>query len=216
MAKIDLPPKFMPHLTNPIGFRLIKNKDWQSIWFADKKQYRDYFLEDRKIRKFLEGRLKNAGLEKVEIERSVNDVRIKITVLRPGLVIGRGGQGIENLKKDLQKIFIGKKLKNFDVLESKHGDLSAKLVGENIAGQIIRRLPFRRVLEMAMERVLTAGAKGVKVEIAGRLGGLERARTEKRTKGEVPVSTIDSQIDYCFSVAQTKYGTIGIKVWIHR
>lgn len=207
--------KIMPHLTHPTGFRLINNKKWPSLWFASKRQYKEYFLEDRKIRDFLNGRLKNAGLEKVEIERSANDVRVKISVLRPGLVIGRGGQGIESLKKDLQHLVSGK-LKHFDVLEIKKGDLSAKLVSENIAGQIIRRLPFRRVLDMAMEKSMTAGAKGIKVEIGGRLGGLERARTEKRTKGEVPVSTIESEIDYYFTEAQTKYGTIGIKVWIHR
>jgi len=205
----------MPHLVNPIGFRLIVNKKWNSVWFADKKQYRDYFFEDRKVREFLQNRLKSAGLEKVEIERSVNDIRITVVVLRPGLVIGRGGLGIEALKKDLQKSISGR-LKNFNVVESKKGDLSAKLVGENIAGQLIRRYPFRRAVDQAMERTMQSGAQGIKVEIGGRLGGLERARTEKKSRGEVPVSTIDENIDYALTLAETKFGTIGIKVWIHK
>lgn len=205
----------MPHLVNPIGFRLIVNKKWNSVWFADKKQYRDYFFEDRKIRELLQNRLKSAGLERVEIERSVNDIRITVVVLRPGLVIGRGGLGIEALKKDLQKSITGR-LKNFNVVESKKGDLSAKLVGENIAGQLIRRYPFRRAVDQAMERTMQSGALGIKVEIGGRLGGLERARTEKKSRGEVPVSTIDENIDYALTLAETKFGTIGIKVWIHK
>ncbi|KKS43908.1 MAG: 30S ribosomal protein S3 [candidate division CPR1 bacterium GW2011_GWA2_42_17] len=205
----------MPHLVNPIGFRLIVNKKWNSAWFADKKQYRDYFFEDRKIRELLQNRLKSAGLERVEIERSVNDIRITVVVLRPGLVIGRGGLGIEALKKDLQKSITGR-LKNFNVVESKKGDLSAKLVGENIAGQLIRRYPFRRAVDQAMERTMQSGALGIKVEIGGRLGGLERARTEKKSRGEVPVSTIDENIDYALTLAETKFGTIGIKVWIHK
>lgn len=205
----------MPHLVNPIGFRLIVNKKWNSVWFADKKQYRDYFFEDRKIRELLQNRLKSAGLERVEIERSVNDIRITVVVLRPGLVIGRGGLGIEALKKDLQKSITGR-LKNFNVVESKKGDLSAKLVGENIAGQLIRRYPFRRAVGQAMDRTMQSGALGIKVEIGGRLGGLERARTEKKSRGEVPVSTIDENIDYALTLAQTKFGTIGIKVWIHK
>lgn len=205
----------MPHLVNPIGFRLSVNKKWNSVWFADKKQYRDYFFEDRKIRELLQNRLKSAGLERVEIERSVNDIRITVVVLRPGLVIGRGGLGIEALKKDLQKSITGR-LKNFNVVESKKGDLSAKLVSENIAGQLIRRYPFRRAVDQAMERTMQSGALGIKVEIGGRLGGLERARTEKKSRGEVPVSTIDENIDYALTLAETKFGTIGIKVWIHK
>lgn len=205
----------MPHLVNPVGFRLITSKRWDSVWFADKAQYRTYFFEDRKIKTFLQNRLKSAGLERVVIERSVNDVRITVVVLRPGLVIGRGGLGIEALKKDLQKNVSGR-LKNFNVLESKKGDLSAKLVGENISGQLIRRYPFRRAVDQAMERTMQSGALGIKVEVGGRLGGLERARTEKKSCGEVPVSTIDSKIDYALTLAQTKYGTIGIKVWIHK
>lgn len=205
----------MPHLVNPVGFRLIVNKKWNSVWFASKKQYRDYFLGDRKIRELLQNRLKSAGLERVEIERSVNDIRITVVVLRPGLVIGRGGLGIEALKKDLQKSISGR-LKNFNVIESKKGDLSAKLVGENIASQLIRRFPFRRAVDQAMERTMQSGALGIKVEIGGRLGGLERARTEKKSRGEVPVSTIDEKIDYALTLAETKFGTIGIKVWIHK
>lgn len=205
----------MPHLTNPTGFRLIKNRDWQSTWFADKKHYRDYFLEDKRIRGYLDNKLKTAGLEKVEIERSPNDVRVTVSVSRPGLVIGRGGSGIETVKRELQGRIVSR-LKNFNVLESKKAGVSAKIIGETIASQLLRRYPYRRAVEGAMNRAMEAGALGIKVEVGGRLGGLERARTEKKSKGEVPTSTFDSLIDYAFTIAQTKYGTIGIKVWVHR
>lgn len=205
----------MPHLVNATGFRLSKRKKWQSLWVTGKSQYKKYLLEDLSIRKFLMERLKNAGVEKVEIERSANDVKLSISVARPGLVIGRGGSGIESLRKDLLTKISGR-LKNFNVLEIKKPELSAKLVAENLASQIVRRFPHKRAIDQAIERTIAAGAKGIKVEVGGRLGGSDQARTEKKSSGEVPLSTINSDIDYGFSEAQTKYGTIGVKIWIHK
>lgn len=203
----------MGQKTHPVGFRLSITKNWQSAWFDD-RHYTDLLHEDLQIKKVLEEKIKNAGLQNLEIERSINDVTINLWVAKPGIVIGRGGSGIESLKQKLQKIVSGKLKLNVNQVQKP--DLSAKLLAENIARQIERRYPYKRAAKQALQKTMDAGAKGVRVSVAGRLAGTEIARTEHWEQGSVPTQTLKAKIDFAREVALTKYGTIGVKVWIYK
>ena len=212
----------MGQKVNPKGFRIGSLYSWSSNWFASSKDYKHLLLEDVKLREFLFDKLALAGITQVQIDRSINNITITLHVARPGVVIGRGGSGLEELKK-----LIAQKLKKdsktnkppkfeLNVIEVKKPDLSARLVGLRIADQMIKRYPHRRAVSQALERIMSAGAKGVKIVLAGRIGGAEISRTEKYTKGSVPLSTIRSDIDYFEQPALTKFGYVGIKIWIYK
>jgi small subunit ribosomal protein S3 len=206
----------MGQKTNPVGFRLGIIKSWDSKWFAA-KNYATFLHEDITIKQFLRRRLHQAGVSKIEIERAANkDKRAKINIYtaRPGLVIGRKGVEVENLKKELQHITDKEIILN--ITEVKRPEVDAQLVSENIALQIERRVSFRRAMKRNVSQALKFGAKGIKAMCAGRLAGAEMARTEWYREGRVPLQTIRADIDYGFSIAKTKYGTIGVKVWVFK
>lgn len=207
----------MGQKTNPISNRLTINPDWQSKWFA-KGHYRQYLVDDLKIRNFLKAKLANAAVRRVEIIRSRDRLAIQVTTSKPGLVIGRGGQGINALKDEIQKQFYpGKQpIVRLDIIEDRNPDRSATLVGQNIGSQIERRIPYRRACKQAMEKTLASGAKGIKIIVSGRLNGAEIARTEKFQDGSIPLSRFERDIDFDVYHAKTTYGVIGVKVWINR
>jgi small subunit ribosomal protein S3 len=210
----------MGQKVNPISFRLetVKNSpEWQSSWFANARKYPILLLEDKNIRDFLQKRLYSAGIVSIRIERSVKKIKILIVVSRPGLVIGRGGKELETLKKEIQKLMAkatGKQSIEIQVEEFKHADLSAKLVAEKIAYQLTKRMPYRRVVLSAIEKCMSAGAKGVKVVLSGRINGAEIGRREKFSEGKIPLSTIRSKIDYFECPSLTRSGYIGVKVYL--
>lgn len=210
----------MGQKVNPFAFRLSQVKNWKSRWFAgDPKKYRQNLLEDVKIRQFLMKKLKLAGIVSVQIERSINKMKVILYVSRPGVVIGRGGATLEQLKKELcQMVSIAEPEKNLEIepVEVKDPELSAQLVATRIAEQLERRFPHRRVVTKTIERVMGAGAKGIKIVLSGRIAGAEIARTEKFAEGKVPLQTLRAKIDYAQVPALTKSGYIGIKVWIYR
>lgn len=204
---------------NPHGFRLGSFYTWNSRWFATKQTYRDNLLNDVNLRGVLMARLKTAGIARVEIERLINKIEIILYVSRPGVVIGRGGQGLEELKKfiaDFLKIKDGKNSLKIDlkIEPVKEPNLEAYLVAQNISDQLIRRLPHNRVANQTIERVMGAGAKGVRVVLSGRIGGSEIGRRERYQQGEVPLTTLREKIDMASVPALTKSGYIGVKVWI--
>ncbi len=207
---------------NPHGFRLGTIFTWNSRWFADKKRYKHLLLEDVKLRQVLTLRLKSAGLSRVEIDRSINKIDITVYVSRPGMVIGRGGTGLEDIKKYittfLQK---GKTAQTALKIELKvepvkEPNLDAQIVATAVSEQLIKRLPHRRVVKQAIERVMQAGAKGVRIMLSGRIAGAEISRREKYQQGTVPLSTIREEVDFASVPALTKSGYIGVKVWICR
>ena len=210
----------MGQKVNPIGFRLETSKnspEWQSSWFANSKKYPILLLEDKKIRDFLQKKIYSAGIVNIKIERSVKKIKITLVVSRPGLVIGRGGKDLESLKKDIQKLLTkesGKQSVEIQVEEFKHADLSAKLIAEKIAYQLTKRMPYRRVVLSSIEKSMTAGAKGVKVVLSGRINGAEIGRREKFSEGKIPLSTIRSRIDYHECPSLTRSGYIGVKVYL--
>lgn len=200
---------------HPYGFRLGISKDWKSRWFVDKKDFGKYVVEDQKIRRFLDKRLSTAGLESVHIERSLNEVKIKIKVSKPGLVIGRGGSGVEELEKSLRS-YTKAKVK-LTVEEVKNPELNAKLVGDYIARQMKRRIPYRRVVNSAIQSAMDKGAKGIKIKVAGLLSGSNTiARSEYYVVGSIPTQTLRADIDYAQIHCNLIYGTVGIKVWIYK
>ena len=204
----------MGQKTHPTGFRLGTTKDWKSHWFdEDSEGYSEKVLEDRRIRKFVRNHVGRAGIQRVEIERSLNKLRIVIRVARPGMVIGRGGSRIELLRDGLEDI-CGKK-PEISVEEVKNPALSASLIAENIAGQIERRRSAMRAAATEAEKAMHKGAKGAKVQLSGRLRGSQYARKTTITKGSVPLQTIRANIDYALEEAHTKYGKIGVKVWVY-
>lgn len=209
----------MGQKVNPIGFRIGAGQSWASSWFASNgKIYRKELLEDYKIRKFLMNELQMAGIVTVEIRRSINKINIVLHVSRPGVVIGRGGSALEELKRKLEKfVSVPEPEKNLqlDVAEVKNPELSSQLVAVRIAEQLKRRMPHRRVIAKAMERVIAAGAKGVKINLSGRIAGAEISRTEKYYEGKVPLQTLRAKLDYTQLPSLTKFGYIGIKVWIY-
>lgn len=210
----------MGQKVNPFGFRLSQSKNWKSRWFAsDPKKYKQNLIEDVKIRKFLMKKLKLAGIVNVQIERSINKMKVVLYVSRPGVVIGRGGATLEQLKKELcQMVSISEPEKNLEIepAEVKDPELSAQLVAIRIAEQLERRFPHRRVVAKTIERVMGAGAKGIKITLSGRIAGAEISRTEKFAEGKVPLQTLRAEIDYAQVPALTKSGYIGVKVWIFK
>jgi small subunit ribosomal protein S3 len=211
----------MGQKVNPHVIRLGTVFNWQSRWF-DERTYKEVVLEDYGLRKMLMERLRSAGIASVEIERSINSLKIIIHVSRPGIVIGRGGTGLEELKKAITAFFAkqrgNKTMPKMDIRVEpvKEPNLNAQLVAINIADQLVRRLPFKRILNSTAERVMSSGALGVKIKLTGRIGGAEIGRQEKIRVGTVPVSTIRENISYAQVPALTKKGYIGIKVWINR
>lgn len=212
----------MGQKVNPIGFRLGSTFSWKSRWFGGKKDYSEKMLEDYRLRTYLNTKLANAGVVQIDIERSLTTLKVILYVSRPGVVIGKGGVNLETVKKDVEKLInISKSKQNkvrvdLKVEEVKKPDLSAKLVAERIADQLIKRFPHRRAVSQALERVMQAGAKGVKIALSGRIGGAEISRSEKYFQGSVPTQTLRANIDYFHSSARTRSGYVGIKVWIYK
>ena len=203
----------MGQKVNPNGLRVGVIKDWESRWYAKKQDFGDTLVEDYELREYLLKTLAPAGVPKVEIERSASRVRINIHVAKPGMVIGRGGAEIEKLKATLEKK-LGKSV-SLNIVEIKNPGVNAQLVAENIAAQLERRISFRRALKQAIGRAMKLGAKGIKCQASGRLGGAEIARSETYKEGTIPLQTIRADIDYGFAEAKTTYGRIGVKVWIY-
>ena len=206
----------MGHKVNPHGLRVGVIKNWDSNWYAKKADMGDLIVEDYNIRRFLKKKLFAAGLSKAEIERSASgDVRVKLHVAKPGMVIGRGGEEIAVLEKELKKLTGGKNVK-VSIEPIKNADANAQLVAENVAGQIERRASFRRAMKQSISRAMRLGAKGIKVTISGRLNGADIARSESYHEGTIPLHTLRADIDYGFAEADTTYGKIGVKVWIYK
>lgn len=208
----------MGQKVNPISFRIGTTQLWQARWFADSKKYRQFIAEDIKIRQLLMKRLKPAGVTRVEIERYSGKLKIIISVARPGVLIGRGGTGLTELKKYLLKELKIKEENTLEVvpMDLKSPDLSAYLVAQGITDQLVKRLPAQRVMNQAVERVMRAGAKGVRIVLSGRIGGAEIARREWKQMGTMPLHTLRSDIDFASVPALTKSGYVGVKVWINR
>lgn len=205
----------MGQKVSPHGLRVGIIKDWDTKWYANKKDFSNLLVEDHKIRKFVKEKLFVSGISRIEIERAANNrVKINIHTAKPGMVIGKGGQGVEELKKDLEKLT--KKNVAVNVVEVKRPEVDAQLVAENIAFSLERRVSFRRAMKQAMQRAMRSGAKGIKVLTSGRLGGAEMARSEGYNQGNVPLHTLRADIDYGFAEAMTTYGKLGVKVWIYK
>ena len=202
----------MGQKVNPHGLRVGVINDWDSRWYAE-ADFADNLVEDYKIRTFLKKRLYSAGISKIEIERASDRLKIIIFTAKPGVVIGRAGAEIENLKTEIQK-FTDKKL-NLEIKEIKKPDLNAQLVAENIATQLENRISFRRAMKSTMSRTMKAGAKGIKTSVSGRLGGADMARTEFYSEGTIPLQTLRADIDYGFAEADTTFGKLGVKAWIY-
>ena len=202
----------MGQKVNPKGFRLAVRRDWESRWFAGKGDYAEAVNEDYRIREFLNKKLKAASVPRIFIERAGQRIRVKIYTARPGVVIGQKGSALETLKADLAK-FLGKDVL-VDIQEIKKPDLVAYLVAESVALQLERRVSFRRAIKKAISSCMSAGADGVKLQVSGRLGGAEIARTEWQRKGRIPLHTLRENIDYGFTEAHTVYGKIGVKCWL--
>ena len=204
----------MGQKVNPHGLRVGVIKNWSSRWFAKDEIFGDTLVSDYNIRKYLKNELKEAGISKIEIERDGHRVRVFLNVAKPGMVIGRGGEQIDKYKNALEKMV--KMPVALNVVEIRQPDLDAQLVAENIAGQLERRIAFRRAMKMAIRNTMRLGAKGIKITCSGRLGGAEIARSEHYHEGTIPLQTIRADIDYGFFEANTTYGKIGVKVWIYR
>ena len=204
----------MGQKVNPHGMRVGVIKDWDARWFARKGEFAEYIKEDNEIRKQLKKQLYAAGVAKIETERAANKLTVTVHTAKPGIVIGKGGQGVEELKKQLSAK-TGKAVV-LNIMEVKRPDINAQLVAENIASQLERRISFRRAMKQCIGRAMKGGALGIKTMCAGRLGGAEIARTEKYHDGSIPLQTIRADIDYGFAEANTTYGKIGCKVWIYK
>jgi small subunit ribosomal protein S3 len=212
----------MGQKVNPVAFRIGHSEDWKSRWY-DKKLYRDFLRQDFVLRNFLMKHLSKAGIDRIEIERSVNVIKVIIKTARPGFIIGRGGGGVEELKTRIKRLLIKEKgfsAKNeirLEIEEVKSPESCAAIVAQNIVDQIEKRIAFRRVLKQSLEKVMQVkGAEGVKIMMKGRLGGAEIARTEWLLKGKIPLQTLRAKIDYAGATAYTTYGTVGVKVWIYK
>lgn len=198
---------------NPHGMRVGVIKDWDSRWYSE-KDFADQLLEDHKIRKHIKNKLYTAGISNIEIEKAANRVRITINTAKPGMVIGKGGSGVEQLKDEIESI-IDKKT-SINVVEVKNPDIDSQLIAENIAVQLERRISFRRAMKQSISRAMRSGALGIKTMVSGRLGGSEIARTEWYHEGTIPLQTLRADIDYGFAEAYTTYGKIGVKVWVYK
>ena len=204
----------MGQKVNPHGLRVGVIKDWDSRWYVNAKDFGDTLVEDYKLRRTLKKQLYSAGVPKIEIERDASKVRVHIHCAKPGMVIGKGGAEIEKLRLQCEKM-LGKPV-TINIVEVKTPDLNAQLVAENIAQQLEKRTSFRRAMKQCIGRAMKLGAKGIKTQVAGRVGGAEIARTEQYHDGTIPLQTLRADIDYGFAEAATTYGRIGVKVWIYR
>ena len=204
----------MGQKVNPKSMRLQINTTWDSNWYADKKNYAKYLHRDIELRDELSKRLRNAGIEKVEIQRSNKKVIVNVRTSKPGVIIGKQGESIDKLREKLQKKFHDQF--EINILEIKKPDISAKIIGQNIAQQIEKRISYRRAAKQAIQRAIDAGAKGIKIQLAGRLNGVEIARSEFYKDGNIPLHTFRADIDYARVRAETTYGTIGIKIWVYK
>ena len=204
----------MGQKVNPHGLRVGVIKDWDSKWFAGKREFGDQLVEDHEIRKYVKKVCFNAGIAKIGIERKQNRVFITIYAAKPGIIIGRGGAEIEKLKAQIEKI--SNKTVNVNIMEVKNPDTNAQLVAENIAAQLENRISFRRAMKQVMGRAMRMGVKGIKTAVSGRVGGAEIARTEQYHEGTIPLQTLRADIDYGFAEAKTTYGILGVKVWIYK
>ena len=203
----------MGQKVHPIGMRVGIIRDWDAKWYAE-KEYAEFLHEDLRIRKFIATKLADAAVSTIEIERAANRVNISIHTAKPGMVIGKGGSEVENLRKELNKL-TGKRV-HINIVEIKKPDLDAKLVGEGIARQLENRVAFRRAQKQAIQRAMRAGAKGIKTQVSGRLNGADIARSEGYSEGTVPLHTLRADIDYAWEEADTTYGKLGVKTWIYR
>jgi len=209
----------MGQKVNPIGFRTGVMMGWKSRWYASKQEYAELLYEDLRVRDFIKKHPKkqqyrNAGIDRIEIERTRDEVKVILFVARPGLIIGKKGQEVELLQEELQNL-IGRRV-NLKIEEIKRPELQAQLVAEDVSNQLSRRSSFRRTIKRAMEQTMDAGAKGIKIRLAGRLGGAEMARIEKQISGSIPLSTLRAKIDYGFTEAKTPQGHIGVQVWVNQ
>ena len=204
----------MGQKVNPTGFRAGIMEGWKSRWYASKKDFSELLVEDQKIRKYLKVKCRFAGISKIEIERTRDEVKVLLYAARPGIIIGRKGQEVERLQGDLQNL-VGRRI-NIKIEEISRPEMYAQLVAEDIGEQLQKRASFRRTMKRAMEASMEAGAKGIKIQLAGRLGGAEMARREKQISGSIPLSTLRAKIDYGFTEAKTAQGNIGIQVWINQ
>ncbi len=204
----------MGQKVSPHGLRVGVIKDWDSKWYANKKSFSDYLIEDKKVRDFVKKKLYIAGVSKIVIERAAeNQMRISVLTAKPGMVIGRGGDGIDQLKNDLEKM-TGKSV-SVNIVEVRRPELDAQLTAESVAQALEKRVSFRRAMKQAIQRTMKAGGKGVKIVVSGRVGGAEIARSEKYSEGNVPLHTLRADISYGFIEADTQYGKLGVKVWIN-
>lgn len=204
----------MGQKVNPHGLRVGIIKGWSSVWYADKKTFNEFLLEDNKIRVYVKKKLFISGLSKIDIERAANKIKLTVFTAKPGMVIGRGGSGVEELRIAIEKMT--KKEVVVNVEEIKSPELDGQLVAENIAAQLERRVSFRRALKQSIQRTMRSGAKGIKTQVAGRLGGADMARTEGYSEGSIPLQTLRADIDYGFAEANTTFGKVGVKVWIYK
>jgi small subunit ribosomal protein S3 len=200
---------------HPHGLRVGVIKDWDAKWYADKKNFADNLVEDNQIREYVKSKLYTSGISKIEIERAAKRVKINIFTAKPGMIIGKGGSGIEALKKNLEQ-FVKDKNILINIVEVRSAETDAQLMAENIAAQLEKRISFRRAMKQTIQRAMRAGAKGVKTACAGRLGGAEIARTEQYHEGTIPLQTLRADINYGFAEADTTYGKIGVKVWLYK
>ncbi|GAA0772149.1 30S ribosomal protein S3 [Clostridium subterminale] len=205
----------MGQKVHPHGLRVGVIKDWDAKWYADKKNFADNLVEDNAIREYLKKRLFTAGISKIEIERAAKRVKINIHTAKPGMVIGKGGQSIEELKVALKEV-VQDKFVLINIVEVKTPENNAQLMAENIAAQLEKRISFRRAMKQTIQRAMRTGVKGVKTACSGRLGGAEIARTEQYHEGTIPLQTLRADIDYGFIEANTIYGKIGVKVWVYK
>ena len=199
---------------DPHGLRVGIIRDWDSKWYANKKDFADNLVEDYKIREFVKEKLYIAGISKVEIERRANTIKVSAFTAKPGIALGKNGENVTKIRNDLSKKF--KKDINLNIVEVKNVDTDAQLVAENIASQLERRISYRKAMKQCMAKAMKAGAKGIKTACSGRLGGAEIARSEFYREGTIPLQTLRADIDYGFAEADTTYGKIGIKVWIYK
>ena len=199
---------------DPHGLRVGIIKDWDSKWYADKKDFSDKLVEDYKIREIVKKKLFIAGIAKVEIERTANNMRVNVLVAKPGLALGKNGEIVNKLREELSKKF--NKDINVNIVEVKNPDTDAQLVAENICGQLERRISYRKAMKQCMAKAMKAGAQGIKTACSGRLAGAEIARSEFYREGTIPLQTLRADIDYGFAEADTTYGKIGVKVWIYK
>jgi small subunit ribosomal protein S3 len=204
----------MGQKVNPTGFRTGIMIGWKSRWYASKQEFANLLIEDRKIRNFVKDKYKFAGIPQIEIERTRDEVKVVLHTARPGIIIGRKGQEVERLQEELQGL-VGRRI-NIKIEEITRPEIHAQLVAEDIAEQLAKRASFRRCMKRAMETTMEAGAKGIKIQLAGRLGGSEMARREKAIAGSIPLSTLRAKIDYGFTEAMTPQGHIGVQVWVNQ